>query len=396
MKIVKVSDSSQKMAIDTVEPMNVPLPASPVRSYRHYMVGLVSFLYITAYNMSSLSFGHYLYEKLQREFYPNATNISSTITICTEDAHAIQLHVQEKAAKWGIYLYLSGSLVAIISNFVLGAYTDRFGRKFLFSFPCIGTILRTSSVIIGFHFDLPLWYYAFGYFVEGCTGQAFNILQVSFLYVVDITVAGKQRSFGIVLMELIFGMGTIVPNLATGYLHQYFNSFLWPVIVSDAILVITFLLMLTLPETFPKHLREKRKYNSNYKYLKDSVDLYVSSKNAGRRWMYIIVLVVFALTSYDLFGRIAIEGLYLLNFPLCWDPKKIGLYRAARSGAQQLIGMSLAKLFHMFMNDEMIAIIGSVSYGASFVMEAYAHNEAMMYGGRLPYLVSCKVFPYLE
>ena len=375
------------MAMNTVEPVDVPFPpATPVRTYRHYMVGLVSFLFLTAYNMSFFTFGQYVYSKLQREYYPNATNISSTIAICIEDPHsavfAIQLDVQQKAARWGIYLYLSGSLAAIISNFVLGAYTDRFGRKFLFLFPCIGTILRTTGVIVGFHFDLPLWYYAFGYFVEGCTGQVFNILQVSYLYVVDITVAGKQRSFGIVLMELVLGIGTIIPNLITGYLLQYSKSFLWPIIISDAILVLTFFLMLTLPETFPKHLRDKRKYNSNYENLKDSVDLYVSSKNAGRRWMYIIVLVVFALTSYDLFGRVAVEGLYLLNFPLCWDPKRIGLYGAARSGAQQLIGMSLVKVFHVFMNDEMIAIIGSVSYGASFVMEAYATNEAMMYGGR--------------
>ena len=385
MKLKQVSGIPIKMeSKEDVSTNDVSPPATPVRTWRHYTVGLVTFLFLTAYNISFYTFGQYVYRKLQREFYPNATNVSSTIAICIEDTHsavfAIQLDVQQRAAKWGIYLYLSGVIAAVISSFIFGAFTDRFGRKFLFLFPCIGTIIRTAGVIVGFHFDLPLWYYAFGFFIEGCTGQVFNIFQVSYLYVVDITVAGKQRSIGIVLMEVAIGFGSIIPSLVTGYILQYSGSFQLPIIISCGMLVACFILMLTLPETFPKHIRAKRDYSSNFENLKDSVDLYVSKKNAGRRWMYIIMLAVFALTSYDLFGRIAVEGLYLLNYPLCWDPERIGLYGAARSGAQQFIGMSLVKVFHMCMEDEMIAIIGSVSYAASFVLEAFATNEGMMYG----------------
>ena len=329
-----------------------------------------------------------MYNKLQREFYPNATNVSSTIAICIEDTHsavfAIQLDVQQRAARWGIYLYLAGGIAAVISNFVFGTLTDRFGRKFLFLFPCIGTLIRTAGVIVGIHFDLPLWFYVFGFFLEGCTGQVFNIFQVSYLYVVDITIAGKQRSVGIVLMEVAIGFGSIIPSLVAGYILQGSGSFQLPIMISCGMLVVTFILMLTLPETFPKSVRAKRDDSSNLENLKDSVDLYISKKNAGRRWMYITILAVFALTSYNLFGRIAVEGLYLLNYPLCWDPERIGLYGAARSGAQQIIGMSLVKVFHMCMDDEMIAIIGSISYAASFVLEAFGTNEAMMYGGMYP------------
>ena len=372
----------------------VPLPSTPVRTWRYYTVGLVTFLFLTAYNISFYTFGQYVYIKLQKEFYPNATNVSSTIAICIEDTNssvfAIQQDVQQRAARWGIYLYLSGGITAVISNFVLGTLTDRFGRKFLFILACIGTIIRTVGAIVGIHFDLPLWFYFFGYFIEGCTGQVFNIFQVSYLYVVDITIAGKQRSVGIVLMEVAIGFGSIIPNLAAGYILQYSGSFQLPFIISLGMLVVSFILMLVLPETFPKKVRAKRDFNSKFEILKDSIDLYLSKKNAGRRWMYITILTVFALTNYNLFGRIAIEGLYLLNYPLCWDPERIGLYGAARSGAQQIIGMSLVKLFHTCMDDEMIGIIGSVSYAASFVLEAFSTDEAMMYGGMYQdFLKSC-------
>ena len=362
-----------------------PPPVTTNVTWRHYTVGLVSFLFLTAYNMSFFTFSQYLYKKLQIEYYPNVTEASSTIAICVENTssilYEIQLDTQQKAARWGIYLYLSGGITSVMANFILGGFTDRFGRKFLFILPCVGTMVRTAGAIVGIQYNFPLWYYAFGYFLEGCTGQLFSIIQVSYLYVVDITVAGKPRSFGIVVIELVLGIGTAVPSVVTGYILQNSKSFQVPMIISGGILIATFLLVLTLPETFPKHMRAKRNYSSKMENLKDSVDLYISKKNSGRRWMYIIILIVFALTTYDLFGRIAVEGLYLLNYPFCWDPQRLGLFGAARSGAQQLLGMMTVKLFHLCVDDEMIAIIGCFSYAASFVMEAFATTDAMVFGG---------------
>ena len=371
--------------MDTNEEIDVPQPATTKVTWRHYTVALVSFLFLTAYNMTFITFSQYVYKKLQLEYYPNVTDVSPTIAICVENTssivYAIQLDTQQRAAKWGIYLYLSGGITSVLSNFILGAFTDRFGRKFLFLLPCIGTIVRTAGAIAGIRFNLPLWYYTFGYFLEGCTGQLFTIIQVSYLYIVDITVAGKRRSFGIVMIELVLGVGTLVPNLATGYILQYSKSFQVPFIISGGILLVTLLLVLTLPESFPKHVRAKRKYISKIENLKDSIDLYVSKKNKGRRWMYILILLVFALTTYDLFGRISVEGLYLLNYPFCWDPQRLGLFGAARAVAQQLLGMLSVKVFHMCMDDEMIAIIGCLSYAASFIMEAFATTDAMVFAG---------------
>lgn len=349
---------------------------------RHLLVWPVAFLFMTAYNFSTNTFSQYAYIKLQRDSFPNIT-FNTTIAYCGVDTNStsykIQEDVQQEAAKWGIYLYLAGGFSSVIASLVMGTFTDRLGRKFLFILPCIGTIFRTVWATVGMVYDLPLYYYVLGYFVEGCTGQVFNIFQVSYTYISDITVVGKQRSVGIVIIELAFGIAASIP---VGYIIQQTNSFLLPFYMSFGLLGVTFLLVLLLPETFPAHVRAKRKYVSRLDNIKDAWGLFFGQENAGKRWVYITTLVAFILTTYDLFGRTAIEGLYLLNSPFCWDPDEIGLFGTLRTGCQQIIGMGLVIVLQLRLSDDAIAILGCISYGASFIVEAFATTNTSMYIGK--------------
>jgi MFS family permease len=380
-----VPHENEKKPIDRITGNNLMLPPNQIITRQHFLVWPVAFLFVTAYNLTFASFGQYVYIKLQNENFPGI-RVNKTTAYCevntSSDNFRIQEDVQQKAAIWGIYFYMSGGFTSIIANFILGAYTDRFGRKFLFILPCVGTIVRTSMAIVGMHYDLPLYYYIAGYFLEGCTGQIFNIFQITYLYAADITENGKARSVGIVIVELAFGLGTVAPTLAVGFILEETGSFLIPFYISLGILVFTLFLIFLLPETYPKAIRNQRKYTSKFENLRDASDLFFSKKNAGRRWMYFTTILVFSFTVYNLFGRTAMEGLYLLNYPLCWNPTKIGVFGALRLALQQIIGMMSVKLFHICMNDEMIAIIGCVSYAASFFIEAYATNDLMMYLGK--------------
>lgn len=364
---------------------NMMLPPNQIITRRHLLVWPVAFLFVTAYSLTFASFGQYVYIKLQNENFPGI-HVNTTTAYCevntSSDNFRIQEDVQQKAAIWGIYFYISGGLTSIIANFIMGAYTDRFGRKFLFILPCVGTLLRTSMAIVGMHYDLPLYYYLVGYFLEGCTGQVFSIFQITYLYAADITESGKARSVGIVIVELAFGLGTVAPTFAVGYILDETGSFLIPFYISLGLLVFTLVLIFLLPETYPKAIRNQRKYSSKFENLKDAFDLFFGKENSGRRWMYFTTILVFSFTVYNLFGRTAMEGLYLLNYPLCWNPTKIGVFSALRMGLQQIVGMMSVKLFHICMNDEMIAIIGCISYAASFALEAYATTDTMMYVGK--------------
>jgi len=381
-------DNDESPSTSDVTPVGETLstpPSGQTITLRHWLVGPVSFLFISSYVLSYFSFAQYVYIKLQNENFPGI-KVNTTTSYCNVNESSvnfkIQQDVQQQAAEWGIYLHLSGGIASIISNFVLGSFTDRWGRKFLFILPCIGTAFRTAYALVGMTYDLPLWYYTVGYFVEGCTGQMFNLIQICYIYVSDITKPGKQRSLGIVFIEFAIGMASTFPNLAAGYIIETTDSFLIPLYIALGIQGLTLLLIIALPETFPKGMRSQRTYVSKLDNLRDSYDLFISSNNKGRRWMYIILLVVFALSTYDVFGRISVEGLYLLNYPFCWDPTKLGTFAALRSGFQQIIGMAMVKVLHFCMNDEWISVLGCASYGAAFVLQAFATDELMMYIGR--------------
>ncbi|XP_052770103.1 solute carrier family 46 member 3-like [Mya arenaria] len=357
-------------------------PLQPRVTRRHCLVWPVAFLFISAYSMSFFTFSQYVYIKLQNENFPGI-KVNTTTSYCDVNESStnfkIQQDVQQKAAKWGIYLYLAGGLTSIIANFVLGTCTDRLGRKFLFVVPFFGTMIRTAYAIVGIKYDFPLWLYVPGYFIEGCTGQMFTIIQISYIYVSDITTPGKQRSLGIVIVELALGLAGTFPPLVCGYILKVTDSFLLPFYISLGILGFALLLVIALPETYPKEVRSQRTYSSRLENLKDSYDLFVSKENSGKRWMYIITLAVFSLTTYDVFGRVAVEGLYLLNYPFCWGPSQLGVFTALRTGCQQIVGMAMIKVLHLCFNDELIAVIGCLSYGASFVLQAFATNDLMMY-----------------
>ncbi|XP_045187575.2 solute carrier family 46 member 3-like [Mercenaria mercenaria] len=379
---IPVPYESEKKPIEGDAGNNLMLPPNQVITRCHFLVWPVAFLFVTAYYFTFTAFGQYVYIKLQNENFPGI-RVNKTTAYCEVNTSSINFKIQEdvqqKAATWGIYFYLSGGLTSIVANFIMGAYTDRFGRKFLFILPCIGTIVRTSLAMVGIYYDLPLPYYIAGYFIEGCTGQIFNIFQITYIYAADITENGKSRSVGIIIVELAIGIGIVAPTLAVGFILEETNSFLVPFYISLGILVLTLFLMFLLPETYPKAIRSQRRYTSKFENLKDAVDLYFSKKNSGRRWMYIVSILVFSFTVYNALGRTAMEGLFLLNYPLCWNPTKIGVFGSMRVAFQQIVGMACVKLFHLCMNDEMIIIIGCISYAASFVLEAYATNDLMMY-----------------
>ncbi|XP_052770046.1 solute carrier family 46 member 3-like [Mya arenaria] len=349
---------------------------------RHWLVWPVAFLFTSAYAIMHFTFSQYKYIKLQNENFPGI-KVNTTTSYCEVNESStnfeIQQDVQKKTATWGIYFYLAGGLTSIVANLVLGTFTDRFGRKFLFIIPFFGTMIRAAYTIVGIWYNFPLWLYVPGYFIEGCTGQIFTMIQISYIYVSDMTTPGKQRSLGIVIVELAFGLGGTFSPLVAGYILKATDSFLLPFYISLGILGFTFLLVIALPETYTNEIRSKRTYTSRLENIKDSYSLFVSKENTGKRWMYIITLAVFSLTTYDVFGRVTVEGLYLLNYPFCWDPSELGAFTALRSGCQQIIGMAMIKVLHLCLNDELIAVVGCLSYGASFVLEGFATNDLMMY-----------------
>lgn len=354
---------------------------------RHLLLWPIAFLIMAANSLTYNTFSQYSYIQRQRAAFPSV-KINTTRAYCNVDTNSTDYReeqdIQQKVALSGIYLYLAGGIPATAASFVFGSLTDRMGRKFLFYLPCFGMLFRTIWATVGIHHGWPTYMFIPGCVVEGFTGQVFSIIQVSFIYISDITTVGKQRTIGIVMVEIAFGLASSFPVLAIGIILEQTNSFSLPFHISIGMLSLALLLVIALPETFPKKARANHLSGKSRLYnIKDSLDLFCNRENSGKRWMYVVSLLVFTLTSYGIYGRLAIESLYLLNSPFCWGPEELGIFKASRAGLQQIAGMVLVILLKICLSDEGIAVLGCISFGASFAIVSLARTEVQMYVGEL-------------
>ena len=352
-------------------------------SWRKWLVGPYCFLYMSAYITSYYTFAEYVYAKIQGDLFPDISYFSSNGS-CNVDTNSTQykdqLVVQEHSSKWNTYYSIASGIPAIFSNVILGSSTDKFGRKFLFFLPCVGTLVRMLVSVVGIYTNFDLAFHIIGYVIEGLTGQMFTMLIVCFTYVADITPAGgKMRSFGITMIELSIGIAITILSFTTGYFIQDYGFF-YPMLSAGIMMAASFVAAFFIPETFPPAKRDHSKPKITEK-LSTAFGLFFGAANTGYRWMYNVIVIAFTMTMLGVFGRSSVLPLYLLDEPFCWTSEKIGYFASFRSIVQQFIGIGMVKGLQSVLPDVSIALIGCVSFFGGNVVEGLASTDVMLYIG---------------
>ena len=237
---------------------------------------------------------------------------------------------------------------------------------------------------IGIYTDFSLYWYIPGNIAEGLTGSTYALLLASFTYIADITKADQQRSMSIVVILLAFGFAMTAFSVSTGFFIQNLGFF-WPILLAVGLYAATVVLIILLPETYPKEKRVRT--GSATETLYSSFKLYCGKESYGFRWMLNILLATFALSIFTALGRTQVEPLYQLNDPFCWDPKHLSYFAAVSSGAQGILGMGVVKPLQIIFSDESIAMIGIISLIAGTVLEGLAWNDGVLY--------ACKRYIYI-
>lgn len=352
-------------------------------SWRHWIIGPVIFAYIFGMICSYYALVEYTKEYFMKIEYDKA-NLSldnKTDDNCNTNADDIIYQAETRAtstaSKWNLYYAIAAGVPAVISNIILGSYTDAFGRKFLIAIGIAGTCLRLGIAATVIHFDADIAYLLLACFVEGCTGQYATALQASFAFAADITKPGKSRMLGIVFVEFFVGVGMSSASFVEGYLVAW-KGYMITFSAMAILLVITFLFMyFLLPETLTQEHRQKGKSCSDL--LRISLSLFTSNDFENRRWKYQLVIFMHALVNLSFLSRIPTETLYQLAPPFCWSVTKVGVYAAIRTLAFMFIGLTSVKVFQICMDEIWICMIGTVSYTAAFFWTAFVTTDVMYY-----------------
>ena len=377
----------QKLVKDETESLSLVSPGR-LTTWRRFLIGPVLFTYMAGYIMSYYIITEYTNSYETDKFFrdANLTHNKTTDSVCDTTINKSNLNYKtetkatQSAANWIVYYSLAQGVPAVVSNLILGSYTDALGRRFLLGVGILGTMVRMCISVVIIRFDYGLIYFIIACIIEGCTGQFATVLQTSLAYIADITKPGTQRVYGIIFVEIMLGSSLTSASLICGILIRKFGFFV-PVAFAAGLLVFSFLLLLTLlPESLPVHQRHKDK--SVWAIIQKSCSFFVQNDSQNNRWKYQVLALGHFLCGISFLGRISTETLFQMSTPFCWTSERVGYYGAIRTGIQVTIGLFSIRVFRACgLSDMVIAMIGVLSYGANFAIEAFAVNNAMLYIG---------------
>ncbi|XP_045190797.2 solute carrier family 46 member 3-like [Mercenaria mercenaria] len=321
--------------------------------------------------------------KIQNEKFPNTT-IKNNFEACNNTNHSDPVYINYKAVQqdtsiWLLYYSIAQHIPMFCVNTQLTGYTDTYGRKFLFVLATFGACAKYCVITAVIHFNASLLYVVAMYAFDGLLGSSYALYAVSFSYVADITHKDNHRVLGVVIIEATLLASAIVSSLLSGYFietlgYGFFNT---AVISSSICLIGFFITILLLPESLDKIKR--RPPNSLLGTLKNMVQFYVSKDVKGKRLIYLLLLSSFFFAEIAGLNRSSIETLYFLGQPFCWGPSKIGVFTTTRYALLGVVGLGSLRLLQIFLSNEAIAVLSTVSYAASFMIEAFAKTNLLIY-----------------
>jgi MFS family permease len=336
MKTISTEDSKRPLKTvingdDSISGYGTIFGGAPAEltSWRRYLIGPLLSVYMFGYMMSYYTITEYT-NKTWHDIKFKEANVSvnsSSLSVCVANKSSPEFKLESEAtsmaAQYMVYYSLSQGIPAVVSNLILGSYTDALGRKFLLGVGISGTLLRLIFSVIIIYFKFDMLYFIGACFIEGCTGQYATFLQVCLAYAGDITKPGKQRTNGMAYIMFMLGSSLTLASFAAGYLIQNYNFYV-PLAAAVVLLTIAFFMMLVLlPESFPP---EKRKTGKSLReVVGHSFSFFISKDYGSNRWKYQFLLLAHGFCEFSFLGRIGTETIYQMSTPFCWSAEKVNM-----------------------------------------------------------------------
>ncbi|VDH90949.1 MFS transporter, PCFT/HCP family, solute carrier family 46 (folate transporter), member 1/3 [Mytilus galloprovincialis] len=344
---------------------------------RHFLMSIIIILMIYGNVVLGTAETQYGYYAVQRQKNITSVVSASRQSLCEANTSSIrfkqQQEVQSETANWSAYCHLAQSIPVLLMSLMVGSWSDKIGRRTALLVPTIGLIFKSGFFALAIKLEWNIYTLIIAYFVDGLCGMWISLIAASYSFAADLTKYGKSRLLGIVLIEIMLGVGVTIGALSSGYVIKYLG-FLYGAVLVVSVACLLVLLIIFLPESV--QTTEKLTSISQLKYLKNALSIYIEKDPL--RYKYIILAVVFALNVLPSIGRGNVQSLYVMNSPFCWNAVYIGLFGALISFAQT-IGVGLSRLLYKCMSKRAMIILGSISAIAYYLITAVAINDVMLF-----------------
>jgi MFS family permease len=254
------------------------------------------------------------------------------------------------------------ALMQLIAGPILGALSDRYGRRPVLLICLLGT--ATGYLILGFANSLPLIFIAI--MIDGITG---GNLSTAYAYIADVT-TNENRARGMGLVGAAFGLGLMAGPAIGGLLSAYGLSV--PAFFACALSLSNVVFgFFVLPESLPP---EKRMPIDSWRALNWLTQLIGVFRISTIR---LLLLATFTL-------NLAFAGLQT-NFPLFsqarfgWDATRNGIFFAFVGVCAVLVQGILYGQIQPRVGEKRLAIIGLTLMAISLAAVATAPYDWLMY-----------------
>lgn len=306
-------------------------------------------------------------------------------------ANPTMQRVETLTSHWTLYMNLGGFLVGLFSSTLLGAWSDRVGRRPLLVLSSLGLLAQVVVSIFVVQLELHVGFFVLGRILCAFLGDFGGLLAASFASVADVS-SRRSRTFRMAVLEACIGVAGMLASLLGGHwlrAQGYANPFWLALALLIAMaLYAAFCFGETLKEPEPARLFTLRHHRS-------IIQLYaVPSPQKSRKQLALYSLSIFVVLAVH-FGAQDILTLYELSSPLCWDSRLIG-YGSAAQQLPYLTSLLGLRLLQCCLTDSWVAEIGLAFNIVGMVVFAFATVTPLMFTGYGLLFLSLVITPIIR
>jgi MFS family permease len=349
---------------------------------------VVEFFFFFAYVMGLYTATEYGHEKFRATLFPNQTKQLNTTakSHCNTDTSSLEYQheqrVQQVVAQWTVYISLAQGIPLIFASLVFSPLSDSIGRKIFLFIGAGGVCVKQLLMTLAIAFDWNIFLFVPFTLIEGCSGSWVALLAITFSMMSDIS-SGQSRSFLIAAISFVLGVGFSVGSFVPGYTISALG-YTYSMAIACIICCISVIGICLVPETLPESSHSPVQFRCLDNF-KDILQFYIrdESPQKSKRWKYIVGLSAFCFVMLGRLGASAFELLYLIDSPFCFSPIKISVFETLKSVLSEVVILAGIKFMQKWFRDETIALTGTVSSVACYILFGIASSEKYLYIGKL-------------